>query len=186
MLGSHNSLSYLKSNNLLQRWAKCQEVAFAEQYNHGVRCFDVRIKFEKGKPKIVHNNIDYKGGETLLNSLFSFMNAKGDCWLRLILDVRKTPKNAEYLTTLFKKYIFYIQENCPNIKWAEAITYWNWDFIVEPKLRIIENHASVTNNVGLFKTPKMYAQKNNAKIKEEQKEVVEADNDVLLIDFVNL
>lgn len=187
MLGSHNSLTYLKSNNLLKSWAKCQEVNFEEQYNLGVRCFDVRIKFEKGQPKIVHNNVDYKGGKEVLDSLYSFMNEKKDCYLRLLLDVRKKPKDADTLVSYFNQYILYIKTQFPNIKWAEAITYWDWNRLVANKeLSIYEVHASVVGEVGITKKPIDYAKKNNTYNRSYFKDVLENDNMILLIDFVNI
>ncbi len=58
--------------------------------------------------------------------------------------------------------------------------------MTQPALKITENHASVTNNVGIFKTPKRYARKNNDLILSMNREIAESENEVLLIDFVNL
>ena len=186
MLGSHNSLTYLKSNNLFKSWAKCQEINYLQQYNLGVRCFDVRIKFEKGQPKIVHNNVDYKGGKEVLDSLYKFMDSKGDCYLRLILDVRSTPKNEDVLVGMFKQYILYVQTYFPNIKFIEARTYWDWQNYCDVVFSVIEKHASVAGKVGVFKKPKDYAKNNNTTIREEYEEILQSGVEVLLIDFVNI
>ncbi len=162
------------------------------QYYIGVRCFDVRVKFDtKRKVKfgelervqIVHNNITYKGGWSELNRFFAFV--ADDCWVRLILDIRKKPKDAEKQRELFVRLIDYAR-NTLGIKIAEAIVYWDWSYEVSPKLKITENHASVTNNIGIFKTPRMYAEKNNDSILSMNKEIVDSENEVLLIDFVNI
>ena len=189
MIGSHNTFSYLPTRNILKRWGRCQEVDYITQYYLGIRFFDVRIKFCKdGELQIVHNNITYKDGHNQLNRFLAFADKAGDCYIRLILDIRKKPKDAEARLDLFKKRIKYIEGWFPHIKIAEAIVYWDWSYIVEPTLKITENHASVTNNVGIFKTPRMYAKQNNAKILSDNKEIFDSENEseVLLIDFVNL
>jgi hypothetical protein len=192
MIGSHNTFSYLPTKNIFRRWGRCQEVNYIEQYNQGVRCFDVRVKFDTKKKvrfgelervQIVHNNITYQGGWSELNRFFSFV--ADDCWVRLILDVRKKPKDAEKQQELFVRLIDYAR-NTLHIKIAEAIVYWDWSYEVSPKMKITENHASVTGNVGIFKTPRMYAEKNNGLILSMNKEIVDSKNEVLLIDFVNL
>lgn len=192
MIGSHNTFSYLPTKNIFKRWGRCQEVGYIAQYTFGVRCFDVRVKFDTKKKvnfhelervQIVHNNITYQGGWNELNRFFTFV--ADDCWVRLILDIRKKPKDAEKQQELFVRLIDYAR-NTLHIKIAEAIVYWDWSYEVSPKLKITENHASVTNNVGIFKTPRKYAKKNNAKILADNKAIAENENEVLLIDFVNL
>jgi hypothetical protein len=192
MIGSHNTFSYLPTKNIFKRWGRCQEVNYMTQYYIGVRCFDVRVKFDTKKKvqfgelervQIVHNNITYQGGWSELNRFFAFVS--DDCWVRLILDIRKKPKDAEKQQELFVRLIDYAR-NTLGIKIAEAIVYWDWSYEVSPKLKITENHASVTNNVGIFKTPRMYAKKNNDLILSMNKEIADSENEVLLIDFVNL
>ena len=138
---------------------------------------------ELERVQIVHNNITYQGGWSELNRFFAFV--ADDCWVRLILDIRKKPKDAEKQQELFVRLIDYAR-NTLGIKIAEAIVYWDWSYEVSPKLKITENHASVTNNVGIFKTPRMYAKKNNDLILSMNKEIADSENEVLLIDFVNL
>lgn len=187
MIGSHNTFSYLPTKNILKKWGRCQEIGYKTQYDCGVRFFDVRIKFRKdGELQIVHNNITYKDGRNQLNRFLAFADKAGDCYIRVILDIRKKPKDAEVRLGLFRKWVKYIKGCLPNIKIAEAIVYWDWSYIVEPTLKITENHASVTNNVGIFKTPKRYARKNNDLILSMNREIAESENEVLLIDFVNI
>lgn len=190
MLGSHNALSYLSpkglKSKLLNTWAKCQEVDYAAQYNLGVRYFDVHIKFEKGKPTIVHNAVTYKGGADTLKALFCFMNIKKDCYLRLLLDVRSRPRDADRQVSLFKSYIVDIQTVYPFIKFADAIVFWDWTRVVPQQISVTEKHASVTSTAALIKTPKKYAQNNNASLREEFKKAAKAKKEVLLIDYVNI
>lgn len=190
MLGSHNTLSYLPPKGIISKilniWAKCQEVDYIEQYNLGVQYFDIRIRFDKNKPIIVHNDVTYKGGETTLNNFFSFINNKQDCHIRLGLDIRKTPKNEQSQVALFKEYIQYIQTNFPLIKIDDAITFWNWEHIIIPTVQVIEKHASVTSTIELIKTPRHYSKQHNKEIREQYKDVLNSNNKSLLIDFVNI
>lgn len=190
MLGSHNTLSYLPTvglkSKLLKPWAECQEIDFMRQYYRGVRCFDVRIRFDKGKPMIVHNGVTYKGGEKVLNELFHFMNTQQDCYLRLGLDIRKKPKDADEQTKLFEDYIQYIQRDYPYITLADAIIFWSWEHVIKPTVQVTEKHASVDSTWELIKTPKNYAKKYNKEIREQYANVLKDKVlQVLLIDFIN-
>lgn len=190
MIGSHNALSYLPpkglTSKLFNKWAKCQEVDYAAQYNLGVRYFDVHIKFKNNELVIVHNKVTYKGGEDVLKALFSFMNLKKDCYLRLLLDVRSEPKDAAKQITLFKNYVLEIQTMFPFIKFADAIIFWSWTRLFPAQIGVTEKHASVTSTTELLKTPKNYCQNNNKQLRETYKDVVNSNNQVLLIDYVNI
>lgn len=190
MLGSHNALSYLSpkgiKSKLLNKWAKCQEVSYIDQYNKGVRYFDIHIKFDKNKPVIVHNNVTYKGGEDLLKQVFGYFNVQKDCYVRLLLDVRSKPKDADNQVSLFKRYISNIQQTYPFVKFADAIVFWSWTRVLPQQIAVTEKHASVTSNWEVLKTPKNYAKNNNSKLREEYDDVVKSANEVLLIDYVNL
>ncbi len=52
-LGTHNSMTYMKprTTQMLAMWpfAKCQSMTYTEQYDFGVRFFDLRIRFIDGK-----------------------------------------------------------------------------------------------------------------------------------------
>lgn len=184
MLGSHNTFSYLSSNNILKKWGKCQEVNFVKQYECGARCFDIRVRFDKNdRIQIIHNNILYKKGESELNKFLDFAADK-DIYIRLLLDIRSKPKDADRQVELFKELIDSIQNKLA-LNVIEAIVFWDWSFIIS-KMPVYEKHASVTNNIGIFKTPKKYAEKNNSSIREEYKDIIDSNNKVLLIDFVNL
>jgi len=190
MLGSHNTLTYFPIKGLfggiVKNWSKCQEVNFIKQYSLGVRYFDIRIKFDKNKPVVVHNGNTYKAGENELNQLFSFLNLKKDCYVRFGLDIRKKPKDADKQVKLFKEYINKISRTYIFITIADAITFWDWNHIITPKIQVTEKHASVTSTWELIKTPKHYAQKNNNINRIEYKKVLDSKTEVLLIDYVNI
>ena len=190
MLGSHNTLTYFPIKGLfggiMKNWSKCQEINYIQQYEKGVRYFDVRIKFNKNKPVVVHNKNIYRAGENELNQLFSFLNIKKGCYVRLGLDIRKKPKDANKQLKLFKEYISTLQHKYPFMKIDDAIVFWNWEHIITPTIRVTEKHASVTSNWEVVKTPKNYASKHNNEIRNTYKNVLNSNKEVLLIDFVNL
>lgn len=191
MIGSHNALSYLQPQGLkskiLNNWAKCQEMAYISQYNCGTRYFDIHIKFEKNKPIIVHNKVVYKGGEDTIKQVLSFLNIKRDCYVRWLLDIRKKPKDANNQTALFMGFVIDMRTQYPFVKVADAIVFWDWSRPLFPAtIQVTEKHASVTSTIELLKTPKNYAKNNNSKLREEYKDVIDSDKQVLLIDYVNL
>lgn len=62
-LASHNSWSYLSPNKWWMRpfafIARCQSKNIREQYEAGVRLFDLRVRFEREKPVIAHGLMEY-------------------------------------------------------------------------------------------------------------------------------
>jgi hypothetical protein len=191
MIGSHNALSYLSpkglKSKLLNKWAKCQEVNYISQYYTGTRCFDIHIKFEKNQPVIVHNNVTYKGNKDTIMQVLGFFNNMKDCYIRWGLDIRKKPKDANNQVALFKTFVTEMHEKYPFVTRMDAIVYWDWSRpFGDTTYQVYEKHASVTSTWELLKTPKNYAQNNNAKLKAGYKEIVDADNKVLLIDYVNI
>lgn len=190
MLGSHNTLTYFPMKGffagLTKCWSECQEKTVQEQYNLGVRYFDIRIKFDKNKPVVVHNKDTYKAGESELTQVFSFMNLKKDCYIRLILDIRSKPKDADNQVNLFKQYISKLQQLYPNLHIDDAIVYWTWEHIIQPTIQVTEKHASVTSTMAVIKTPKNYAKNHNKEIREQYKDIINNPKQVLLIDYVNI
>ena len=71
---------------LIRFTAKCQKLSVTEQYDAGVRWFDFRITFKKGKdglyhnPTFAHGLIDYKSPDLL--NILDWLNNQldGDLW----------------------------------------------------------------------------------------------------------
>lgn len=160
MLASHNSFSYAKPYKwwmyLFIPWARCQNKTIEQQYNSGVRYFDIRVRFNnKGNPNYVHNFIRFKGNP--INELLKLPN-KENIYVRIILDVRKEPKSLEEsinLRTVFINYLHTIQK----VFWEaqdtfndkiyidKAIVYWQWNMpLIDLEYNIIELHSSVKKN----------------------------------------
>lgn len=146
MIGSHNSATYLKEKSwwmtILRPWTRCQTKTLREQYNSGIRYFDFRIKIfdtEFGyKATICHNNVLYE--KSLFEALCDIDH--NDVYIRLILDYRKEPENAERLSELFKSIINFIHDHY-DLKIDNAITFWNWKEYIPSSFNIQEDHYSV-------------------------------------------
>lgn len=194
MLGSHNSLTYLTPKTIwgkiLSPWTKCQNKFLDRQFDSGVRYFDIRVKFDKnGNPIIVHNKIKYKGD--LINILDQFNNYiklyhnTDIVYLRIILDIRKTPynkyeKDRQY--GLFVDLCNRIDKNYTNLKVNTAITYWNWKSLenFNSPFTMIENHASVEAKWWQYLLgTKWYANK----VKPLYKDYINS-NEIYLVDYV--
>ena len=72
---SHNSFTYLQPRQWwlkpLAIFAKCQSLDFRQQYHAGVRCFDVRIRFDGYTPVVCHGVVEYQfpTGENINSAL---------------------------------------------------------------------------------------------------------------------
>ena len=109
ILGSHNSWSYLPVESwwmhLLKFTAKCQSVDIKTQYEkYGIRCFDLRLQFNYGIPVIAHGIIKYKYTFRQLSSDLNFLNSKGDCTVRVMLETRD---EKDYITANISKFKYY-------------------------------------------------------------------------------
>lgn len=190
MLGSHNSFSYLTPTKwwmkLLTPWSKCQNKTIAEQYNAGVRYFDVHIAFNKnGSIRLVHNWIEYPSSE--LFEALRTLNNKSGVHLRILLDMRKKPKGAENTAdTLrwFYGFVDYIMQNT-TINIDKAIVFWNWKHIIDNGIEITECHASVSAKwyeyIGGLEC---WAELHNNNILTSKSNVIQSDDKVLMIDYV--
>lgn len=148
MIGSHNSLTYLPAKTLVGKllipWTRCQNKTLVEQYIAGIRYFDIRVRFNNGNCEIVHNKIVFKGDVLEELEKLSDSVVYGDgVSIRLVLDIRKKPKDSVYQKVCFDTLIKDI-EDLPGIEVTTAIIYWNWEYIREFD-ELLEYHASVSS-----------------------------------------
>lgn len=155
MIGSHNTFSYLPIKNkwlsFLKPWYKCQEYDIYTQIYKDVQFFDLRVRFDaNGYLQIVHNKIVFDMTEkqfwnTMDNATY-FSEDKGNLlYFRVILDIRKKPKDEANQLYWFAQFINKFKQCSKRIVLVQAIVYWNWtvtDYHTI-NLEIIEDHASV-------------------------------------------
>lgn len=187
-IASHNSWSYLKPKQWYLRplsfMAKCQEVNIKEQYSKfNVKCFDLRLREHNGKFDIVHGLFRYDITESALIDDLSFLNSKGDCYIRTILDVRKKKDLTTNQINFFIKICRWLEQSFPNIKFWCGENLYNHEEVYHfgNIVSCEEKYSSVCGNKLDDLYPRYYAKKHN-------KENIEkgTDKQFYMIDFVNL
>lgn len=91
MIGSHNTFTYLDSTNCLynkaKRWWKCQGKNIQEQYNFGIRFFDIRIFWNKNKWRACHGKVNLTKTWSSLRDICTEMKDKyPDAIYRIVLE----------------------------------------------------------------------------------------------------
>lgn len=112
-------------------------------------------------------------------------------YLRITLDVREKPEDADEMQNWFLNYVQYLKNKYPNINFDSIKVFWDWSNDHGPqKIEVIEKHWSVNEKHWyeyLFPI-KLYAWLNNTEIRSSLKEQVsDSNNDVaVMYDFVEL
>lgn len=88
VFGSHNSIT---ANRPSSFWgwfaipfARCQKKTIKEQYDAGVRCFDLRITFEESQPVFAHGITGFEGSP--VDVLYDINQFPEKCYVRIILE----------------------------------------------------------------------------------------------------
>lgn len=189
ILGSHNSWTYLPTKKwwmkLLSFTARCQNISIQEQYNLGVRCFDLRVKFTKeGFLKIAHGLIEYKYSTLDLCKDLEWLNKQSDVvYIRVLHEIRKKKEYTKESVEYFRDFLIQSENYFKNLKFWCGRNLYNWNidykFSFEPTCE--DAYASTTTPNYLDDWwPWLYAFINNKKILNKG-----TDKDILLIDFVN-
>jgi len=190
IIGSHNSWSYLP----VKKWwmkpitftAKCQKDDVIWQYlAHGVRCFDLRIRFEEGYIVIAHGLVEYRTGMVQLNAQLYWLHCKGDCIVRVIHEVRNKRQYNKSSVDCFCRFCSHIENKFNRIHFWCGRNLYNWerDYTFngdEPTCE--EKYGSVSNHKWLYAWwPWLYARLHNKNLRAK-----ETDKEILLIDYVNI
>lgn len=187
VLGSHNAWSFAKPKKwwakLIRFTAKCQQYNIQDQYEKfGSRCFDLRIKFNSGGiPSVVHGPIEYN--VDLFEDL-EYINNKGDCSIRVVLDIRNSKVDVAEQQNLFIRFCKDIEQHFTNIKFfcGENIVTKEVIYDFGNSVSCEELYASVTYPKLIDDWfPWIYAKLHNKKNISKG-----TDREVLLIDFVNI
>lgn len=155
MLASHNSMSYLSPTTLWMKmckpWSKCQNRTIEEQIEKGVRFFDLRILPHRVgntyEAHFCHNTIDY--GKVNLDKSLGQIDKTAvtfgmNFYVRVTLDVRTKPKDANEMSEWFKQYVSKLKELYPNVIFDSVKIFWEWsNDLAEQNVNVIEKHWSV-------------------------------------------
>ena len=190
VIGSHNSWSYLPVRKWWMRplrfMAKCQRVGINEQYViHDVRCFDLRIRFEGDRLVVAHGIIEYMCDYLKLISYLDYLDRQGDCYVRVIHEVRTRKQWQKSNPIMFADYCGKFEKLFPRIHfWCGRNLYdWTADYKFKGKdPSCDEKYASVTNPKLVDDWwPWFYAWRKNKEIRKAG-----SDKDVLLIDYIDI
>lgn len=92
MIGSHDTFTYLKPtnkiHNLIKKWWKTQCKTIEEQYNFGIRFFDIRVCLDSDNCwRFCHGMVNFKRHEKALNDICIYMKEKfPDAIYRIVLE----------------------------------------------------------------------------------------------------
>lgn len=181
MKGTHNSITYFSPTNFLGKlikWtSKCQSKTIEEQYNEGVRYFDIRVKItKKSILKFCHGLVEY---EPFYNSNVVQILKKPDIIFRLILE--KGDKNRFHivvnglLQSGWDKNIHYIVDD----KKSWNIIWKNNNINI---ISTIDNYPHYPAD-GIIPWPKIHNKK--YKNKDIDRQALYKDNSIVLLeDFI--
>lgn len=160
ILGSHNSLSYLRPNSILL-WpfhftARCQGVNIRAQYSLGVRVFDIRLWFDKdGRPLVKHGWITFRCSVEKLSGILGWLNEKGDTSVRLILETPPFLLTPDPLAVMTGKKFYFINFCTALIDKFKSIKFFGfrdkktWETILGDRTNdepvLIDRYSSTTS-----------------------------------------
>lgn len=188
-LGSHNSWSYLP----VKKWwmkplrftAQCQDVNIITQYSdYNVRCFDLRVRFDKHKLIIAHGIIEYNISEQLFYSTLDLLNRFGDVSIRVVHEIRNKRQHTEERINQFITFCSQLEEKYPNIKFWYGMNLLSkqtidYKFDYNPSCEEIYSSVCKPKLIDDW-YPRWFAKNNNEDILKKG-----TNKDILLIDFVN-
>ena len=166
--------------------ARCQSSNLIEQYyKYDVRCFDLRVRFDNiGRMKLAHGFMEYDIDYFGLSRDLQFINEQGDCYVRIIHEVRNKKQYNNRNISAFELFCEELEREYKNITFYGGRNLFNWEFDYKfsnnPSEE--EKHASVCSPKLIDDWfPWLFAKLNNKKIIEEG-----TNKDILSIDFVNI
>lgn len=187
ILGSHNSWTFLPPTKwwmkLLSFISKCQEISIGDQYDYGVRCFDLRIRFNKKRElQVAHGIVVYDISEMILYRVLNWINSQEEkCYVRILHEVRNKRQRTQLSKELFINFCSNVVERYPNITFFDGheLSEWTYEYNFPYKPNMVERYSSVCKP--FYDLPKCYAMRNNKELKENPPEC-----DILLLDYVNV
>lgn len=182
-IASHDTMAYLKPRKWWMRlfnfMAQCQSKTIEEQYELGIRMFDLRIKYDKDlNPRFAHGLVEYdKKIEDVLDYLAS---REETCFVRIILENPKSKlierysiKFVEDVNTWVNKY--------SNLVFFEGRRKCDWKLLIDlgPNPDYVQMISSMTGTILDDWCPKLFAWLHNKDIRE-----CGTSHDWLFMDFI--
>lgn len=181
-LGTHNSMTYLKPKHWylypFRFIAQCQSLTLEEQYNQGVRHFDLRVYYTKdGTPEFKHGMMTYKGD--VLHYLKWLNDRPEPVYCKFWLETKKNNPQQEQW---FKFDCEFFEERYTNIRFYGGKNK-KGDTLYQFKNNEPDHEACFASlQLPLIDDlyPKRYAKKHNKEAKENCKK------DLLILDFIEI
>lgn len=190
IVGSHNSWSYLP---VVKWWmrplrftARCQRVGIVEQYViHEVRCFDLRVRFEGGHVVVVHGIVEFLCSKLNLMAYLDYLDRQGDCYVRVIHDVRTKRQYERSSSELFVDLCNQLENSFKHIHFFCGQSLYDrhryYKFLGDDPT-MDEKYASVSKPKWLDDWwPWLFAWRKNKQIRKDG-----SKKDVLMVDFVDI
>ena len=162
ILASHNSWSYAKPKywyiHPFRFMARCQRKNIQQQWNSGVRVFDLRLYFKDTKPCIRHGIMTFDVSEEQWMKDLAFLNQQAEklpdhspVYVRVMLEQNHRYSNQEFLESCFKIYCKSLASHFPYILFIGGTRKYDekrlYDFEnLEPV--ILHNYSSTTSMFG--------------------------------------
>ena len=198
ILGAHNANTYLEPRKwwmkLINFTSKCQKLTINDQFKHGVRYFDLRIRYNKKLGMFIncHGLVEYYESlwVTVYNLSYLAEKIKPEpIYIRFVYDDTFNNNINDYnFTDLFIKQIYPIFRHDENIIW-QLIKKSSWEYIYynnSPKPEIVDCFKNY-KGYKWIPWPRWWAKKNNKRLKKFMDEYQEGTPDkdtVFLFDFV--
>ena len=189
ILGSHNSWSFLPPKHWWMTpfsfMAHCQRVDIRQQYELGVRCFDLRLLVSKnGGVSVAHGLMKYSITIDELLEDLQWIDDQGGCYVRILHEARTGSQYTETAKNVFCTWCDIFKNRFHNIRFWCGRNLYNWqvdyDFGQDPSCH--EDYSSVSDPKYIDDWwPYLYAKTHNRKIREKG-----TDCDILLIDYVDI
>ena len=132
LIGSHNSMGYLHPYSIVKRILfrryRTQACDIETQYStYGVRVFDISIGVDKSNHAVFqYHNTQYKTFS--IYEIMKYLNEKGDCYVRLILDdtTHSTTDERKRIEAKFQQQCKIYEEIYTNIKFFGGLRRSDW------------------------------------------------------------
>ena len=203
MLGSHDSFTYMVARdgiiNTFPSFWRCQEKTIKEQYDLGVRVFDIRVNKDVQNKKftwqVSHGLAKFNQNFVSLSAIGSYFKKQyPGSYFRVILE---SGSNNEEIVTKFKEQAKKLMNSYEDIVWQVVIKS-PWTVLYQGKdFKVINDYSchlfnwnvnrSLWENIKHFDfksySIKSWAKKHNPNITQEMKD----DPDKLyFMDYVNI
>jgi hypothetical protein len=172
IIGTHNTMSYLKPTNWWMRpfniFAKCQNYTLEDQIAAGVQCFDIRIWFDNENLtwRFAHGAINYGDKSSALDKILTLISNKvKNPHVRVTLEKRYSELNK----ILFKNMCQFMEEQYRNINffgghykktWEQLYTFKNNSELEDKLVQYVGSMADDAKWYEKF-IPVLYAKRKN-------------------------